>query len=86
MWRESEGVDAIWTLAPEWGRAEFCSLATGSDVTLADISSTLLQFTSWRFGRRSLPATYIDLKTSPLTRHAFDFVTAMDVLNTWSTR
>jgi 2-polyprenyl-3-methyl-5-hydroxy-6-metoxy-1,4-benzoquinol methylase len=51
----------------------------GFDVTLADISSTLLQFTSWRFRRRSLPATYVDLKTSPLTRHAFDFVTAMDV-------
>ena len=51
----------------------------GFDVTLADISSTLLQFTSWRLGRRGLPAAYIDLKTSPLTRHAFDVVTAMDV-------
>jgi SAM-dependent methyltransferase len=51
----------------------------GFDVTLADISSTLLQFTSWRLGRRNLPATYVDLKTSPLTRDAFDFVTAMDV-------
>ena len=49
------------------------------DVTLADISSTLLQFTSWRLGRRSLPATYVDLKTSSLTPCAFDFVTAMDV-------
>ena len=51
----------------------------GFDVTLADISSTLLQFTSWRFGRRGLPAAHIDLKTSPLTPHAVDFVTAMDV-------
>jgi SAM-dependent methyltransferase len=51
----------------------------GFDVTLADISSTLLQFTSWRLGRRNLPATYVDLKTSPLARDAFDFVTAMDV-------
>ena len=51
----------------------------GFDVTLADISSTLLQFTSWRLGQRRLPATYIDLKTSSLPRHAFDFVTAMDV-------
>jgi len=51
----------------------------GFDVTLADISSTLLQFTSWRLGRRNLHATYIDLKTSSLTRDAFDFVTAMDV-------
>ena len=51
----------------------------GFDVTLADISSTLLQFTSWRLGRRRLPAAYVDLKTSPLTPHAVDFVTAMDV-------
>ena len=51
----------------------------GFAVTLADISSTLLQFTSWRLGRRGLPAAYIDLKSSPLTPHAFDVVTAMDV-------
>ena len=51
----------------------------GFDVTVADISSTLLQFTSWRLGRRNLPATYVDLKSSPLTSNAFDFVTAMDV-------
>jgi SAM-dependent methyltransferase len=49
------------------------------DVTLADISSTLLQFASWRLGQRGLRATYIDLKTSSLGRHAFDLVTAMDV-------
>ena len=51
----------------------------GFDVTLADISSTLLQFTSWRLRRRGLPAAHVDLKTSPLTPHAVDFVTAMDV-------
>ena len=51
----------------------------GFDVTLADISSTLLQFTSWRLGRRGLPAAHVDLKTTPLTPHAVDFVTAMDV-------
>jgi SAM-dependent methyltransferase len=49
------------------------------DVALADISSGLLAFTSWRLGMRHLPATYIDLKTGALPRHAFDFVTAMDV-------
>jgi 2-polyprenyl-3-methyl-5-hydroxy-6-metoxy-1,4-benzoquinol methylase len=51
----------------------------GFDVTLADISSTLLQFTSWRLERRNLPATYVDLKTRSLSRHSFDLVTAMDV-------
>jgi SAM-dependent methyltransferase len=51
----------------------------GFDVTLADISSTLLRFSAWRLGRRWLPATYIDLKASQLPGQAFDLVTAMDV-------
>lgn len=51
----------------------------GLAVTLADISSTLLGFSQWRLARRGLPATYLDLKAGGLPRHAFDFVTAMDV-------
>ena len=51
----------------------------GLEVTLADISSTLLGFSQWRLDRRRLPATYIDLKGCRLPSHAFDFVTAMDV-------
>jgi len=51
----------------------------GFDVTVADISSTLLQFTSWRLARRSLAATRVDLKTASLPRYSFDLVTAMDV-------
>lgn len=51
----------------------------GLDVTLADISSSLLRFAGWRLERCRLPATYIDLKTATLPRQAFDFVTAMDV-------
>lgn len=51
----------------------------GFDVTLADISSTLLRFSAWRLDRRGLPATYVDLKTAELPVGAFDVVTAMDV-------
>jgi SAM-dependent methyltransferase len=51
----------------------------GFDVTLADISSTLLRFSAWRLDRRRLPATYVDLKTAELPGGAFDLVTAMDV-------
>ncbi len=51
----------------------------GFQVTLTDISSPLLRFSEWRFGRRGLPAHFIDLKSHPLPRCAFDIVTAMDV-------
>jgi len=51
----------------------------GFDVTLADISSTLLRFSAWRLDQRRLPATYVDLKTAELPAGAFDLVTAMDV-------
>jgi len=51
----------------------------GFDVTLADISSVLLDFCAWRFEQRSLHARFIDLKTGRLPRDAFDFVSAMDV-------
>jgi 2-polyprenyl-3-methyl-5-hydroxy-6-metoxy-1,4-benzoquinol methylase len=48
-------------------------------VTLADISSSLLNFSSWRLGLRKLPAQYIDLKHALLPSQGFDVITAMDV-------
>jgi SAM-dependent methyltransferase len=51
----------------------------GFDVALADISSTMLRFSEWRFGNRGIPATCIDLKSRSLPGQAFDLVTAMDV-------
>ena len=51
----------------------------GFDVTLADISSTLLRFARWRLDRRALRASFIDLKTVALPPAAFDVITAMDV-------
>lgn len=49
------------------------------NVTLADISSALLDFSRKRLDARQVPATYIDLKTTPLPPEAYDFITAMDV-------
>jgi cyclopropane fatty-acyl-phospholipid synthase-like methyltransferase len=49
------------------------------EVTLADISSTLLDFSQWRLARCGLAATAINLKVAPLPSSAFDLITAMDV-------
>jgi 2-polyprenyl-3-methyl-5-hydroxy-6-metoxy-1,4-benzoquinol methylase len=49
------------------------------DTTLADISTTLLDFARWRFGLRRLPARFVDLKETPLTESSFDMILAMDV-------
>lgn len=51
----------------------------GFAVTLADISSTMLNFSRWRFTRRQLAATYLDLKIQSFPQQAVDFITAMDV-------
>jgi len=51
----------------------------GFDITLADISSTLLEFCHWRLKKRNLPARFFDLKNASLPTTSFDFITAMDV-------
>lgn len=51
----------------------------GFSATLADISSTALAFSSWRFQKRGVRAGHIDLKSEKLPPLAFDFITAMDV-------
>jgi len=51
----------------------------GLTASLADISSTLLRFARWRFARRGLPATFIDLNPSKLPDETYDLITAMDV-------
>jgi len=49
------------------------------EMTLADISTTLLDFARWRFHLRSLPAHFVDLNSTPLPDGAFDMILAMDV-------
>lgn len=51
----------------------------GLNVTLADISSTILQVCRWRLDQRGLPGRCIDLKEESLPEGAFDMVCAMDV-------
>jgi 2-polyprenyl-3-methyl-5-hydroxy-6-metoxy-1,4-benzoquinol methylase len=53
--------------------------SAGIAVTLGDISTTLLDFCRWRFERRRLPATFVDMKTTTLPETAFDMILAMDV-------
>jgi len=49
------------------------------DTTLADISTTLLDFARWRFALRRLPARFVDLNTMSLPEANFDMILAMDV-------
>lgn len=51
----------------------------GFNVTLADVSETMLDFARWRLERRGLRANFINLNRERLPRERFDFVTAVDV-------
>lgn len=51
----------------------------GFEVTLADVSRTMLDFARWRFARRGLQANFIYLREQPLPAAGFDFITAVDV-------
>lgn len=51
----------------------------GFNVTLADVSRTMLDFARWRMRRRGLNATFIDLNEHRLPKESFDFITAVDV-------
>jgi 2-polyprenyl-3-methyl-5-hydroxy-6-metoxy-1,4-benzoquinol methylase len=51
----------------------------GINMTLADISTTLLDFAHWRFAHRGLSAHFLDLNQTPLATAAFDMILAMDV-------
>ena len=51
----------------------------GIKMTLADISTTLLDFARWRFARRGLSMHGLDLKHATLPDASFDMILAMDV-------
>lgn len=51
----------------------------GFNVTLADISTPMLEFSRWRLQQRGLEAGLIDLNRQSLPENSFDFVTAIDV-------
>ncbi len=52
----------------------------GLDVTLAEVNATLNDYARWRFDRRGLPARFLDAGSEELPENAFDFVSAVDVL------
>ncbi|MEO6723930.1 MAG: methyltransferase domain-containing protein [Blastocatellia bacterium] len=52
----------------------------GFQVTLADISTPMLEFAHWRLQQRGMAVTLIDLNQQALPSRQFDFVTAVDVL------
>jgi 2-polyprenyl-3-methyl-5-hydroxy-6-metoxy-1,4-benzoquinol methylase len=52
----------------------------GFECTLADISTTMLDFARWRFERRKIEARLIDTKVESLPHETFDFVTAVEIL------
>lgn len=61
------------------GSAGILFARAGFSVCLADISSTLLDFSRWRLDARGLVVQHLDLKGERLPTETFDFVTAMDV-------
>jgi len=55
-------------------------ISRGWTSTLADLSSTLLDFARWRLERHDVDAEYIDLGIDTLPAGAFDAITAIDTL------
>jgi SAM-dependent methyltransferase len=52
----------------------------GYQVTLADVSTSLLDFARYRLSRRGVPARYIDLNDEKLEARRYDVITALDTL------
>jgi len=51
----------------------------GIGISLADISTTMLDFARWRFTQRQRPAHFYPLHQAELPRENFDMILAMDV-------
>src|SRR5262249_22830714 len=54
--------------------------ALGYSTTLADISTSLLEFARFRLNRRCINATYLDLNQVSLSPNSYDVITAIDTL------
>lgn len=73
------GVQACLDFGSGVGSGALLFVRAGIETTLADISTSLLNFARWRFARRGLPARFLDLNQVPLPKAAFDMILAMDV-------
>jgi 2-polyprenyl-3-methyl-5-hydroxy-6-metoxy-1,4-benzoquinol methylase len=76
---ESRGLTRIADFGSGVGSGGLLFARHGFSVTLADISSVLLDFCRWRFQQRNLAAQFVDLKSDCLPAMTFDLITAMDV-------
>ena len=61
------------------GAGALLFIRAGIEMTLADISTTLLSFARWRIATRGVHAHFVDLKHESLPEGEFDMVMAMDV-------
>ncbi len=52
----------------------------GWQVSLADISTSFLDFARWRFDRRQVPARFYESSKDVLPESEFDLITALDVI------
>jgi len=52
----------------------------GYGVSLADVSTPLLDFARYRFSRRGQQASFIDLNQTPVERNAYSVITAVNTL------
>jgi len=52
----------------------------GYETTLADVSTSLLEFARFRLARRNIPARFVDLNTATIGEERYDVITAIDVL------
>lgn len=61
------------------GAGALLFIRAGIEMTLADISTTLLSFARWRIAVRRLQARFVDLKQEAIPVAEFDMILAMDV-------
>ncbi len=54
--------------------------ALGWQVSLADISTTMLDFARWRLAKHGIPAAFYDPSQDALPPNTFDLITAFDVM------
>jgi 2-polyprenyl-3-methyl-5-hydroxy-6-metoxy-1,4-benzoquinol methylase len=52
----------------------------GWQITLADVSTPLLDFARWRLSRSNIPADFIDLNKNSLEERRYDLITAFNTM------
>jgi SAM-dependent methyltransferase len=76
---QAHGIQTCLDFGSGVGSGALVSAHAGIQMTLADISTTLLDFARWRFAQRGLSAVFLDLNQESLPTAGFDMILAMDV-------